>query len=80
MAGSDFDYTCSCGLKIQKYAFKQWIPFSEIEDLLTKGETGYISGLKKKDGKSMTAKFVFDGNEIKLEFKPKSSGKGRGRR
>ena len=80
MTGNDFDYTCSCGLKIQKYAFKQWIPFNEIEALITKGETAYISGLKKKDGKSMTAKFVFDGSDIKLEFKPKSNGKGKGHR
>ncbi|MBE6021802.1 MAG: type IA DNA topoisomerase [Cellulosilyticum sp.] len=80
MTGTDFDYACNCGLKIQKYAFKQWIPFGEIENLLSKGSTDYISGLKKKDGKSMTAKFVLDGANIKLEFKPKSRKGGKGRR
>lgn len=77
MTGTDFDYTCRCGLKIQKYAFKQWIPFEEIQNLLNKGETGYISGLKKKDGKSMTAKFVYRDGKIELDFKPKSSGGAR---
>ena len=54
-------YTCSCGFTAWSMVGKRDLTEKEVEQLFTKGETEYLTGLKKKDGSDMSpAKLVID--------------------
>ena len=51
MTERDFGYKCpKCGLTVWKTVAGKTLTEEELTELLTNGETGPVSGLKKKDG------------------------------
>jgi len=64
-------YFCNdqCGLAVWKSLAGKTIPQKEMEALLTKGETGRISGfVSAKNGKEFAAKIVLEPPEFKQRF------------
>lgn len=64
--------TCGCGLSVWKKASGRTLTEHELQDLITKGSTGYLK-MKKKDGTPFEAKLVINREEKKVnyEFKPR---------
>ncbi len=50
----------SCGLAVFRTIAKKDLTDGQLKDLLTKGKTGIIKGLKNKDGKTFDAAITFD--------------------
>ena len=64
--------TCGCGLSVWKKASGRTLSEHELQDLITKGSTGYLK-MKKKDGTPFEAKLVISREEKKVgyEFRPR---------
>ena len=63
---------CGCGFKIWKTQCGRKLSEHEIEDLVNRGETGYLK-MKSKKGAEFEAKLVIDKEEkrVSFEFRPK---------
>ena len=59
--------SCSCGFELWKVVAKRRLMPNEISDLLTKGKTEVLSGLKGKKG-AFSARLVLNGDKTEFEF------------